>query len=593
MCEASIEQGCALVALTDIAQAGEVFTLNDQLRALCCGSANRRVHNHYGPTETHVVTAYELPQDVADWPLSVPIGQPIWNTGVYVLDGALQPVPVGVAGELYIAGAGLARGYLKRPALSAERFVADPFGAPGTRMYRTGDLARWRADGVLEFLGRADQQVKIRGFRIEPGEIEAVLARHPSVAQAVVIAREDPGGDKRLVAYVVAQSGQRVEPALLRTHLVQSLPEYMVPGAIVVLEALPLTPNGKLDRKALPAPEFRASASAAWRAPRTAQEEILCALFAETLAVPQVGIEDNFFELGGHSLLATRLVSRIRAALGVELAIRSLFEAPTVAELAERLNKAQAAKPPLRAMARPAEIPLSFAQRRLWFLDRLEGPSPTYNIPVAVRLSGAPLDRAALEAALGDLVQRHQSLRTIFPETLGVPQQLILEGVMARPKLVVRSIGEADLSEALSSAAQQSFDLSAQIPLRAELFILSQSEQVLLLVLHHIAADGWSLGPLGRDLARAYAARVQGAEPQWPALPIQYADYTLWQQQLLGSETDPQSPLGGQIAFWTKALEGLPEQLELPTDRPRPALASYRGETVPLQISSELARPAA
>src|SRR5208337_4234249 len=291
---------------------------------------------------------------------------------------------------------------------------------------------------------------------------------------------------------------------------------------------------------------------------------------------------------GGHSLLATRLVSRIRAALGLELAIRTLFEAPTVAELAGRLNKAQAAKPPLRAMARPAEIPLSFAQRRLWFLDRLEGPGPTYNIPVAVRLSGSPLDAAALEAALGDLVERHQSLRTIFPETLGVPRQLILEGAMARPKLSVRSIGEADLCEALSSAAQQSFDLSAQIPLRAELFILSQSEQVLLLVLHHIAADGWSLGPLGRDLARAYAARVQGAEPQWPALPIQYADYTLCQQQLLGSETDPESPLGGQIAFWTKALEGLPEQLELPTDRPRPALASYRGDTVPLQISSDL-----
>ena len=543
----------------------------------------------YGITETTVHVSYlAFDRQSAATAANNLIGRGLPDLRVYVLDGSLQPVPVSVAGELYIAGAGLARGYLNLPALSAERFVADPFGAPGTRMYRTGDLARWRADGVLEFLGRADQQVKIRGFRIEPGEIEAVLARHPSVAQAVVIARDDPGGNQRLVAYVVAQSGQRVEPAFLRTHLVQSLPEYMVPGAIVLLDGLPLTPNGKLDRKALPAPELRASASAPWRAPRSAQEEILCALFAQTLAVPEVGIEDNFFELGGHSLLATRLVSRIRAALGVELAIRSLFEAPTVAELGGRLNKAQAAKPPLRAMARPAEIPLSFAQRRLWFLDRLEGPSPTYNIPVALRLSGAPLDRAALEAALGDLVERHQSLRTIFPETLGVPRQLILEGVMARLKLVVRSIGEADLSEALSSAAQQSFDLSAQIPLRAELFILSQSEQVLLLVLHHIAADGWSLGLLGRDLARAYAARVQGAEPQWPALPIQYADYTLCQQQLLGSETDPESPLGGQIAFWTKTLEGLPEQLELPIDRPRPALASYRGETVPLQISSDL-----
>ena len=274
-------------------------------------------------------------------------------------------------------------------------------------MYRTGDLARWRADGVLEFLGRADQQIKIRGFRIEPGEIEAALVRHPLVAQAAVIAREGSGGDKRLVGYVVAQSSQRADSALLRSHLAQSLPDYMVPAAFVFLEALPLTPNGKLDHKALPAPDF-ALAKSRWRAGRSPQEEILCALFAETLAIPQVGIEDNFFELGGHSLLATRLVSRIRAALGVELAIRSLFEASTVAELAGRLNEAQAAKAPLRAMARPAEIPLSFAQRRLWFLDRLEGPSPTYHIPVAVRLSG-PLNRPALEAALGDLVERHQS----------------------------------------------------------------------------------------------------------------------------------------------------------------------------------------
>ena len=313
-------------------------------------------------------------------------------------------------------------------------------------MYRTGDLARWRAEGVLEFLGRADQQLKIRGFRIEPGEIEAVLVRHASVAQAAVIAREDPGGDKRLVGYVVAQSGQRADPALLRSHLAQSLPEYMVPGAIVLLEALPLTPNGKLDRKALPAPEF--GVSAAWRAPRSPQEEILGSLFAEVLGVSNVGIDDNFFELGGHSLLATRLVSRIRAALGVELPIRSLFEAPTVAELAGRLKKAQAAKAPLRAMVRPEEIPLSFAQRRLWFLDRLEGPSPTYNIAVAVRLSGA-LDAGALEAALGDLVERHQSLRTIFAEELGSPRQLILEALKARPGLKVVPVTEATLAEAL------------------------------------------------------------------------------------------------------------------------------------------------
>ena len=575
-------------AASDCRELRRVFcsgeTLTAELRERFFSILEVPLHNLYGPTEAAV--------DVSFWPCKadegpVPIGRPIWNTQLYVLDSGLCSLPVGTAGELYIAGAGLARGYLNRASLSAERFVANPYGPPGSRMYRTGDLGRWRADGVLEFLGRVDQQVKIRGFRIEPGEIEAALLRHPEVGQAAVLAREDRPGDKRLVAYVVPAEGQGPDFAALRADLVQTLPEYMVPAAIVRLEALPLTPNGKLDRKALPAPEI--STGTAYQAPRTAQEEILCSLFAETLNVPRVGMDDNFFELGGHSLVATRLASRIRSTLGVELAIRSVFEAPTVATLAERLNAAQGARAPLKPMLRPAEIPLSFAQRRLWFLDRLEGPSPTYNIPVAVRLSG-PLEVSALEAALGDLVRRHESLRTIFAEVQGVPHQLIVEPAKVQPVLKVVPVSEADLALALSAAAEQSFDLSAEIPFRAQLFGLQQNQHVLLLVQHHIASDGWSLGPLGRDLAGAYAARLKGEEPRLEALPVQYADYTLWQQQLLGTESDPRSVIGRQIAFWTKTLAGLPEQLELPTDRPRPAVASYRGESVPVEINLELYR---
>ena len=374
--------------------------------------------------------------------VAVPIGRPISNTQVYVLDSGLQPVPAGVTGELYIAGAGLARGYLGRAGLTGERFVADPHGVAGSRMYRTGDLARWRPDGVLEFLGRADAQVKLRGFRIEPGEIEAVLVRHAGIAQAAVIAREDTSGTKRLVAYVVTAGQQIPDASALRAHVAASLPDYMVPAACVVLERLPLTPNGKLDRRALPAPDLT---PAVMRGPRTAREEVLCALFAEVLGLERVGIDDNFFALGGHSLLATRLISRIRSTLDVEIGIRSLFEAPTVEGLAQRVGEGEAARPALIALARPDEIPLSYAQRRLWFLDRLEGRSATYVIPLAVRLQGE-LNRDALEAALGDVVGRHESLRTIFPDRDGVPRQQILEASAARPRLVIESVTEANLA---------------------------------------------------------------------------------------------------------------------------------------------------
>lgn len=538
------------------------------------------VTNLYGPTETTIWSAAAfLEEGLQGVP---PIGKPIWNTQVYVLDNGLQPVPPGVVGELYIAGTGLARGYFHRPDLTAERFVADPYGPPGTRMYRTGDQARWRADGSLDYIGRADHQIKIRGFRIELGEIDAVLANHPHIEQAAVVVREDQPGDKRLAAYVVADAA--IDTAELRRYMGASLPDYMVPAAFVEMDELPLTPNGKLDRKALPAPDFSTSVSD--RAPRTPQEEILCDLFAEVLGLARVGIDDSFFELGGHSLLAARLMSRIREVMGAELGIAKLFDEPTVAGLAAHLDLAQSARPALQRAERPEKIPLSFAQRRLWFLHCLEGPSPTYNIPVAVRLSGE-LDQGLLKAALYDLVCRHESLRTIFPESQGTSYQHILDADQACPELHVTEIAEKELSDRLAEAVRYSFDLAAEPAFRAELFVIGPDEYVLLLLVHHIVGDGWSLTPLTRDLGTAYAARCHGRAPEWAPLDVQYADYALWQQELLGNEDDPNSLIAGQLAFWKETLKNLPDQLELPTDYSRPAEPSHDGDTIHFRIEPE------
>lgn len=538
------------------------------------------VTNLYGPTETTIWSAAAfLEEGLKGVP---PIGKPIWNTQVYVLDNGLQPVPPGVVGELYIAGTGLARGYFHRPDLTAERFVADPYGPPGTRMYRTGDQARWRADGSLDYIGRADHQIKIRGFRIELGEIDAVLANHPHIEQAAVVVREDQPGDKRLAAYVVADAA--IDTAELRRYMGASLPDYMVPSAFVEMDELPLTPNGKLDRKALPAPDFSTSVSD--RAPRTPQEEILCDLFAEVLGLARVGIDDSFFELGGHSLLAARLMSRIREVMGAELGIAKLFDEPTVAGLAAHLDLAQSARPALQRAERPEKIPLSFAQRRLWFLHCLEGPSPTYNIPVAVRLSGE-LDQGLLKEALYDLVRRHESLRTIFPESQGTSYQHILDADRACPELHVTEIAEKELSDRLAEAVRYSFDLAAEPAFRAELFVIGPDEYVLLLLVHHIVGDGWSLTPLTRDLGTAYTARCHGRSPEWAPLAVQYADYALWQQELLGNEDDPNSLIAGQLAFWKETLKNLPDQLELPTDYSRPAEPSHDGDTIHFRIEPE------
>src|SRR5690606_2606244 len=445
---------------------------------------------------------------------------------------------------------------------------------------------RWLPDGTIEYLGRADDQVKIRGFRVEPGEIESVLAGCEGVAQAAVVVREDRPGDKRLAAYLV---GPDVDVAAVRRYAAERLPDYMVPS-FTVLDALPLNVHGKLDRDALPAPDTGAAAS---RAPRTPQEEILCGLFAEVLGVAKVGVDDGFFDLGGDSLTATRLVSRIRSALKAELPVRALFEAPTPAGLAARLaDAAGEVRPPLVRAERPGVVPLSYAQQRLWFLNRLDGrgagnAAATFNMPIALRLEGE-LDLGALRAALADVTARHESLRTIFPDGSGTPRQLVLPPAEARPRLEVTETGEAELPAALAATAGQGFDLSVEPPLRARLFALDGGAHVLMLVLHHIAADGWSMAPLARDVITAYAARAQGREPEWAPLPVQYADYTLWQRELFGSEDDPDSLISKQIAYWKEALAGLPEELRLPADRPRPAEASYRGGTHVFELDAEL-----
>ncbi|MFJ2746348.1 amino acid adenylation domain-containing protein, partial [Streptomyces sp. NPDC087440] len=542
--------------------------------------------NLYGPTEASI--------DVTRWVVqhepgasSVPIGAPVWNTRAYVLDERLRPVPAGVPGELYVSGVQLARGYVGRPDLTADRFVANPYDPTGRRMYRTGDLVRWRADGNIEFLGRTDFQVKIRGFRVELGEVESAVAAHSAVAQAVVTVHSGEGRDLRLVAYVVPAAGSTVEPSDLRQFVGARLPEYMVPAAVVVLGALPVTVNGKLDRKALPVPDFSAAPHS--RAPRTAHEDVLCGLFAEVLDLDRVGPEDNFFDLGGHSLLATRLVSRVRTVLGVELPLRALFEAPSVARLARRLADADGARAVLTRRTLAADLPLSFAQRRMWFLNRLEGPeAATYNMPIALRLTGA-LDREALAAALGDVVARHESLRTVFPEGPdGTPRQRIVDPADARVELPLTRVTEAVLSEALARETARGFDVTRELPLRAKLFTLNEATHVLFVVMHHIAGDGWSMAPLARDVAEAYEARADGRAPEWEPLPVQYADYAIWQRELLGDGSDPTSVLGRQVAYWTHHLSGLPEQLELPADRPRPAAATHRGAHVPVHFDARL-----
>ncbi|MEU5259418.1 amino acid adenylation domain-containing protein [Amycolatopsis sp. NPDC021455] len=533
--------------------------------------------NMYGITETSVhVTYRELGPDSVTHDGS-PIGVPLPDLRVFVLDRGLRPVPAGVPGELYVAGPGLARGYLGRAGLTAGRFVACPFG-DGERMYRTGDLGRWSHTGELEFTGRADGQLKISGYRIEPGEIEAVLAGHPAVGEVAAGAAQDQRGGSQLTAYVVPAAGAALDVDELRAWTRTQLPAYLVPSAFLVLRDLPLTPNGKLDRQALPGPVFSGGRG---RRPATAAEEKLCALFAEVLGVERVSPDDGFFELGGHSLLAARLVGRIHADFGVPLSVRAVFEEPTVAKLLAAIERAAVtAAPPSRParVPRPSRLPLSPAQEQIWVEQRLSGPSPLYNITAAARLSGV-LDREALRAALADVVARHESLRTVVADTGGVAHLVIRDH--AEPVLPVTEVSAGALDAAVAAHAREPFDLSEDLPLRARLFVLGAHEHVLSLVVHHIAADGWSLDPLARDLSRAYAARARGQAPDWAPLPLQYADHVLARRD---------RPDDGQLEFWRRALDGLPEDLPLPTDRPRPATPSHRGDVVEFTVDAGLHR---
>ncbi len=570
---------------------GEALALNLQEAFFSC-LPGVELHNLYGPTEASV--------DVTSWACApdaglqfVPIGRPISNTKIYILDSHLKPVPIGAAGELHIGGIGLARGYLNRPDLTAEKFIPDPFsGEPGARLYKTGDLARYRSDGNIEFLGRMDHQVKIRGFRIELGEIEAVLGLHPAIRQAVVVSREDETGDSRLAAYVLPKEDAGPAPTAgdLRRFLQQKLPEHMIPSAFVFLDQMPLTPNGKVNRKALPAPDrTRPDGDFGYAAPRTPTEEMLTAIWAGLLGLERVGIHDNFFELGGHSLLATQAASQVRRIFHAEIPLRFLFESPTVADLAALLQSSTQLKtglPPLRPVNIPENPPLSFSQQRLWFLDRWEAGSSLYNVPRILRICG-PLNRNALSRSLNEIVGRHQALRTTFIEDHGQPvQRIASDASIDLPVTGLEHLPPGDRDPearrlAFAEAAKP-FDLARGPLFRAALFRLADSEHILVLTMHHIVTDAWSMGVFFRELGILYQAFSSELPSPLPDLPIQYPDFAFWQRQCLQGEI-----LNREILHWKKRLDGL-APLDLPTDRPRPPVLSYRGARMDFTLPPQL-----
>jgi amino acid adenylation domain-containing protein len=571
-----IEQGPLPKEVVTVNLAGEALK-EELVKELWQAGNLKRINNLYGPSETTTYSSWTTVEPQK----KVTIGRGVGNTRLYVMDKGLGLVPFGVMGELYIAGAGVGHGYWRRPSLTAERFLPDPHSkTAGDRMYRTGDLVRWNNAGQLEYLGRDDQQVKVRGHRIELGEIETALSNHPAVRESAVVVREN-GADRWVVAYIAAKPGIEMREEEVRQHLQERLPRYMVPSQWVVLETLPKTPNGKIDRKALPEP---VRMEVKGRKPRTETEQLIATIWSQVINVDQIGAEENFFDVGGHSLVATQITLRIRQVFGVDLPLRCLLENPTVAGLAEQVDKAARSEvPPLRRVSREKPLLLSFAQERLWFLSQYETEASLYNVPVALRLRG-PLNKAALHAALQEIVARHDVLRTAFQETDGTAVQNVLQ--IADLPMPVHVADEKDMRELLREQARLPFDLASGPVLRSSLLQLGSQDHVLLIVLHHIACDGWSLGAMLRELNELYHAFSRGAASPLAPLPIQYADFAQWQREWLQGEL-----LHKQTEYWKVQLAGV-EQLNLPTDRPHPAIPTFAGglhvETLPGALTSQL-----
>jgi amino acid adenylation domain-containing protein len=631
-----------LFSLRELMVGGEQLQITSDTVKLIARLQDCTLYNHYGPSETHVVTSFTLPAHPETWPVFPPLGRPIVNTEMYLLDPHLHPVPVGVPGELYIGGACLAHGYLNRPALTAERFIPHPFsGEPGARLYKTGDLARYRKDGNIEFIGRNDFQVKIRGMRIELGEIEVTLRQHESVSDAVVTLHQDlSGGERKLVAYVIPNRGCTIEPRQLRDHLRGKLPEYMLPSAFVTLAAFPQTSSGKIDRLALPAPEKNLETEEGYIAPRGALEEVLSTIFAEVLKLERIGVLDNFFDLGGHSLSATQIVSRVREAFRTDLPVRRIFEQPTVEGLAQALLEDEGEwiehtaelllqvssfseeeagiklahqvergvdedaisrwrEPPAEELVSPETpsleerttairtAPLSFAQQRLWFLDQYEPNNILYNIPAAIRLNG-PLDLMALERSLKEILKRHEALRTTFAMVSDHPVQVLNE--VRDFRLLVIELQktspekkEATATRLAAEEARTPFNLAEGPLLRVKVLRLAADDHLLLITMHHIISDGWSIQILMREIRELYEAHANKREAALPDLPIQYADFAVWQRGWLQSER-----LEEQLSYWRTQLADAPPLLELPTDRPRPTFKTFHGADVRLSFSKSL-----